>query len=72
MSYVQLQVMFNSCNISSAYKVNFVLVLKLTPVLCFGQGLHDPCEKRSINVYKTFRPYVAFVMEINYISFMKY
>ena len=55
----------NSCNVGS---VNFVLVLKLTPVL-FGLGLHDPCEKRSINVYKTFRPYVAFIMQINYISF---
>ena len=50
--------MFNSCNIGS---VSFVLFLKLTPVQ------YDPCKKRSINVYKTFRPYVALVMQIKYI-----
>ena len=33
---------------------------------CFGLGLHDPCEKKSINVNKTFKPYVAFVIQINY------
>ena len=61
--------MFNSCNIGSI--INFVVVLK-KGLYCFGLGLHDPSEKRSVNAYKTFRPYVAFVMQINHISFTKY
>ena len=28
----------------------------------------DPCEERSINIYKACRPYVAFVMQINLFS----